>query len=80
MFSLVLAAGIFLLTAVTLLWLVSLILRDASIVDIFWGLGFVSVYWIGFILIHSGTGESQPVPARHLLVGLCQHGGYKFAP
>ncbi len=29
-----------------LLWLVSLRLRDASIVDIFWGLGFVLAAWI----------------------------------
>ncbi len=29
-----------------LLWLVSLLLRDASIVDIFWGLGFVLVAWV----------------------------------
>ncbi len=69
MLPLVFAAGFFLLTAVTLLWLLSLILRDASIVDVFWGLGFVLVYWIGFILVHSGTSTSQPVPARHLLVG-----------
>ncbi len=32
---------LFLLTAVTLLWLLSLRLRDAGIVDVFWGLGFV---------------------------------------
>jgi len=29
----------------TLLWLVSVALRDASIVDIFWGLGFVAIGW-----------------------------------
>ncbi len=69
MLPLLFAAGFFLLTAVTLLWLLSLKLRDASIVDVFWGLGFVAVYWVGFILAHSGTNASQPVPARHLLVG-----------
>ncbi len=31
---------------VCLLWLISLALKDASIVDIFWGLGFVVVAWI----------------------------------
>lgn len=31
---------------VTLLWLLSLKLADASIVDIFWGLGFVLVSWL----------------------------------
>ena len=30
------------------LWLVSLIRRDASIVDIFWGIGFVVVAWLTF--------------------------------
>lgn len=35
------------LAAVTfLLWLVSLLVRDASVVDIFWGLGFVLVAWV----------------------------------
>ena len=35
-----------LLTLVFLLWLVSLALKDASIVDIFWGGGFVVVAWV----------------------------------
>ena len=33
---------------VFLLWLVSIALKNASIVDIFWGLGFVVVAWICF--------------------------------
>ncbi|RUL84638.1 DUF1295 domain-containing protein [Tautonia sociabilis] len=37
-----------------LLWLVSITLRDASIVDVFWGLGFVVIAWLSFFL----TGES----------------------
>jgi steroid 5-alpha reductase family enzyme len=53
-----------LLTAVTLLWLLSLILHDASIVDVFWGLGFVTVYWLGYALL------PQPATLRQLLVGL----------
>ena len=43
------------------LWLLSLALRDASIVDLFWGLGFVAVAWIAFAL---GEGD----PARKWLV------------
>lgn len=70
MFFLAFSAGLFLLTAVTVLWLLSLLLRDASIVDVFWGLGFVAVYWIGFALVHSQTGDGQPIPPRHILVGL----------
>lgn len=36
--------------ALLLLWLLSLRMRDSSIVDIFWGLGFVIVAWLGFAL------------------------------
>ena len=31
-----------------LVWLASLALRDASIVDSFWGLGFVAIAWVCF--------------------------------
>ena len=40
--------GIVIFTCMVLLWLLSLRLRNASIVDIFWGMGFVimtGVYW-----------------------------------
>ena len=33
--------GLVILGAVLLLWLISIVIRDASIIDIFWGLGFV---------------------------------------
>ena len=33
-----------------LVWLLSLAIRDASIVDVFWGLGFVLVAWSSFAL------------------------------
>jgi steroid 5-alpha reductase family enzyme len=36
--------------AITLLWLISLIKRDASVVDIFWGSGFVLVAWLTFAM------------------------------
>jgi len=32
----------------TILWLLSLLVRDASIVDVFWGLGFVALYWLAY--------------------------------
>ena len=35
--------------AMVLLWLISLAARDASIVDIFWGPGFVLVAWAAFL-------------------------------
>jgi steroid 5-alpha reductase family enzyme len=37
-----------------LLWLVSLILKDSSIVDIFWGSGFVIAAWVYFALTPDG--------------------------
>ena len=38
-----------LLGMLTLLWLLSLRLRDCSIVDIFWGMGFVGIALLGFV-------------------------------
>ena len=34
----------------TLLWLVSLKLKNTSIVDVFWGFGFVIVNWVAFFI------------------------------
>jgi steroid 5-alpha reductase family enzyme len=50
------------LGAMTLLWAMSVWLRDVSIVDAFWGLGFVILAWLTFVL----ASESS----RHFLV-LC---------
>jgi len=38
----------------TILWLVSLWLKNSSIVDIFWGTGFVIANWVYFILTPDG--------------------------
>ncbi len=38
-----------------LVWLASVPLRNASIVDIFWGLGFVAVGWLTFVLNRSAS-------------------------
>ena len=38
----------------TIVWLISLALRDSSIVDVFWGLGFVMTTWIYFALTPGG--------------------------
>jgi steroid 5-alpha reductase family enzyme len=38
------------LGVMAVLWLVSLLVRDASIVDLFWGLGFVVMAWTTFAL------------------------------
>lgn len=62
LFELWLAAGPFILAGATLLWLISLLLRDASIVDVAWGLAFVAVAW--WAQIHVGFDPS----ARALLM------------
>jgi len=46
--------GAVILGVMTLLWVVSLILKNSSIVDIFWGAGFVVVVWIAFALTPQG--------------------------
>ncbi len=38
-------AGFLIVSLMTLLWLVSLALKDSSIVDSFWGTGFVIIFW-----------------------------------
>ncbi len=51
--SYVLLAGV-VLGAMTLLWALSLLWRDAGIVDIFWGFGFVIFVWGAFLLTPEG--------------------------
>jgi steroid 5-alpha reductase family enzyme len=46
--------GLVILGLMTLLWLLSLIIRDASIVDIFWGTGFVISAWVYYFLTQDG--------------------------
>jgi len=56
-----------------IVWLLSLILRDASIVDLVWGLGFVLVAWTVFITV---PGECV---TRWLLVGLTSLWGLRLS-
>jgi steroid 5-alpha reductase family enzyme len=51
------------LTCMLLLWLLSLRLENSSIVDIFWGTGFVIANWVFFALTPDGF-----LP-RKLLIG-----------
>jgi steroid 5-alpha reductase family enzyme len=46
--------GLMILGLMTLLWLLSLALKNSSIVDIFWGMGFVIVTWAAFLLTSEG--------------------------
>lgn len=59
--------------AMTALWVVSLVLRDASIVDIFWGAGFVLVAWVSFAAAEGAAGR------RWLLVALTTVWGLRLA-
>ncbi|MBU1494443.1 MAG: DUF1295 domain-containing protein [Actinobacteria bacterium] len=56
-------SAVVLSVAVTLLWLVSLLIGDAGIVDIFWGTGFVLVAWAAFLM-------ADGVDARRMLLML----------
>ncbi|OGO67417.1 MAG: hypothetical protein A2Z49_02015 [Chloroflexi bacterium RBG_19FT_COMBO_56_12] len=46
--------GLVILGLMILLWLLSLLLKNSSIVDIFWGTGFVIVAWATFLLTPEG--------------------------
>lgn len=49
-----LTLGSIILGLMILLWLLSLALKNSSIVDIFWGTGFVIVAWVTFLLTPEG--------------------------
>jgi steroid 5-alpha reductase family enzyme len=57
------------------LWLVSLLLRDASIVDIFWGLGFVIVAWFTYLAVDSPSWRSLLLAGLATVWG-CRLSGY----
>ncbi|MGD0707623.1 MAG: DUF1295 domain-containing protein [Anaerolineaceae bacterium] len=49
-----LLTGLVILVYMTILWITSLALKNSSIVDIFWGLGFVVADWFTFFLAPDG--------------------------
>lgn len=57
-------AGLVILGMMLALWLVSLILKNSSIVDVFWGFGFVVTGWMYFALTPDGF------PARKWLMAI----------
>ena len=57
------------LTALTLVWLLSLKLRDASIADVGWGLGFVLLAWLYCVLSPTLTPRSWLVAGLVTLWG-----------
>jgi steroid 5-alpha reductase family enzyme len=57
-----LSSGTAILLLMTLLWLLSLTLKNSSIVDIFWGAGFILIVWLVFALAPQGY-----LPRRQLV-------------
>lgn len=70
-FSLTLVVNLGLLVGLlTLLWGVSLRLRDAGIIDPCWGLGFVLVAWLSFVLNHPTSWRACLISTLTTLWGL----------
>ncbi len=63
----------------TLLWLASLALRNASIVDIFWGAGFIMLGWLYFVLAPQGLPASKLLGALLVTVWGLRLSLYIFA-
>lgn len=57
-------AGLLILALMVALWLYSLAIRNSSIVDIFWGTGFVITFWAGTLLLPSSPSQ------RDMLLGV----------
>ena len=72
-FSSLLSGLAAIMAAVSLVWLLSLVKRDVSIVDIFWGLGFVGLSWFYRAL-------GPEITSRHwLLLALVTIWGFRLA-
>lgn len=69
-----LTAGGLILVLMTLLWLVSLVLKNSSIVDVFWGIGFIIVAWLAFFLAPQGY-----LPRKQIVVALVTIWGLRLA-
>jgi len=62
--------GLTLFVLMTVLWLISLALKNASIVDIFWGIGFIIVTWMAFALTQGYLPRKQLVATLVTIWGL----------
>jgi steroid 5-alpha reductase family enzyme len=54
----------------TLVWVVSLVRRDVSVVDVFWGLGFVALAWTWQLVFHATHARAVLVLALVTLWGV----------
>jgi len=62
--------GVGILVIMSVLWILSLILKDSSIVDIFWGLGFVIAVWAAFLLVSSSGARDWLIAALVSIWGI----------
>lgn len=67
---LLLVSALVVLAYVTGVWLLSLALKNASIIDIFWGAGFVLLTWVYFALADGWGGRSILISALVTIWGL----------
>ncbi len=72
--QLYLIVGSAILVLMTLLWCVSLVLKNSSIIDIFWGASFVVSAWVTFALTPEGF-----LPRKLLLCGLVTLWGLRLS-
>ena len=72
--NLFLLSGAAILLLMTMLWLLSLTLKNSSIVDIFWGVGFILIVWLVFALAAQGY-----LPRRQLVALLVTVWGVRLA-
>lgn len=63
-------AGLVVLLLMTMLWLISLAIHNSSIIDTFWGLGFILVTWVAFELAPGYLPRKQLVATLVTLWGL----------
>jgi steroid 5-alpha reductase family enzyme len=71
-------AAIAILALMIITWLVSLVLKNASIVDIVWGLGFVLVAWAVRLRVDDGLAARQNLLVAMTTVWGLRLGGYLF--
>jgi steroid 5-alpha reductase family enzyme len=70
----VLLSGLAAVASLMLLgWLVSIVMKDASIVDLLWGLAFIAIAWTTFAAGHGAR------PRRFLLAGMVSIWGLRLA-
>jgi steroid 5-alpha reductase family enzyme len=73
MISIFLTAGAVIFGLMFTLWIISLVLKNASIVDIFWGFGFVVSGWVYYFLTPDGF-----MVRKLLIVGLATIWGLRL--